>query len=388
MGILLVYWGMAASLAWCLLTVRAIVAGRRIEWLRDLRPREPERWPRLSVVFAARDEAATLTPAVLSLLAQDYPDLDVVAVNDRSTDGSGPLLDRLAAGDPRLRVAHVRDLPEGWLGKVHALDRGRAAARGEWLLFTDADVHFSPGVLRKTVAVSLERGLDHLTVAPGLRSPSFWCQVAMAAFGEEFIRGTRADRVGDPRSDAYVGIGAFNLVRREALDRTPGFEWLRMEVLDDVGLALMLKRSGAKNGFLIGKGDLEVTWYLSLAAMGRGLEKNLFGMAARYGYGRLLLVELATIFFALGLPAAVLAPSARARALATLALLLHLAKSALTSAKSGIPFRVLALTPASVVLMSFWLLRSGYRCLREGGITWRGTFYPVEALRAGQRVRL
>ncbi|MBP7148084.1 MAG: glycosyltransferase [Acidobacteria bacterium] len=127
----LVAWGAIAALGWLLRMAWIARVGLALRWLRDLDPPEPARWPSLSVVLAARDERATIEATVEALLAQSYPGLKVVVVDDRSADGTGEILDRLAAGDPRLCVVHVRELPAGWLGKVHALERGRAAARGE-----------------------------------------------------------------------------------------------------------------------------------------------------------------------------------------------------------------------------------------------------------------
>src|SRR5262249_16039509 len=151
---------------------------------------------------------------------------------------------------------HVRELPAGWLGKVHALDRGVAASSGAWILFTDADVHFAPGALSRAVAFAESRGIDHLAIAPELHARSLAQDVVSPAFASAYMIGTRAVDAERGSSRACVGVGAFNLVRREALDRTPGFSWLRLEVLDDVGLGLMLKNAGARSAFAIGLGGV------------------------------------------------------------------------------------------------------------------------------------
>src|SRR6185369_2740694 len=105
-----------------------------------------------SVVVPACNEARTIERALTSLLAQDYPDLEIVLVDDRSSDETGAIIEHLAASDRRISAIHVRELPAGWLGKVHALQRGLERARGELVLFTDADIHFAPGALRRAVA--------------------------------------------------------------------------------------------------------------------------------------------------------------------------------------------------------------------------------------------
>jgi len=151
----------ASILAWAALTLlaaalwSAIVVSLTRVWLflprLDAVPPDPPggRWPRVSVVVPSRDEAEAIEAAAQSLLVQDYPELELIAVDDRSSDGTGAILDRLAAADRRLGVVHVDALPEDWLGKNHACHRGAERATGEWLLFTAGDVVFAPGALRR-----------------------------------------------------------------------------------------------------------------------------------------------------------------------------------------------------------------------------------------------
>ncbi len=380
-------WGVIALVAWLARMAWLARVASSVEWLRDLSPPEPARWPALSVVITARDERRTVEDTVRALLAQTYPVLEIIAVDDRSTDGTGAILDRLAGEVPWLRVVHIEALPEGWLGKVHALERGRREARGEWNLFTDADASFAPDALRRAIAVCVERDLGFLAVGPGIRPSTFWCDVAKAAFGEEFLLWTRPHRVGDPSSSAFVGVGAFNLVRRDALDRTPGFEWLRMEVVDDLGLGLMLKRSRARCGFLIGSGEVETAWYASWRQMAHGVEKNFFGGVARYSYGRVAALGLVLALVVGGVGIALSGAGGRwALALALVTLAVHLVKSLVSARMSGIGLAVTLLVPIGTILNAFALIRSAWRCRRDGGITWRGTFYPLDALRAGRHV--
>ena len=171
---LVVLWatlGAVSSLAFLYGTVMLV---RRCPQLDEVDANDPSSWPTLSVVVPARDEAHTIEPAVASLLAQDYPNLQVVLVDDRSTDETGTIIDRLAAKDSRVAAVHVRELPDGWLGKVHALQRGVERASGDFILFTDADIHFAPGVLRRAIAWSEAERLDHLAVLAEVTSPSIW----------------------------------------------------------------------------------------------------------------------------------------------------------------------------------------------------------------------
>src|SRR2546423_821839 len=149
-------------------------AARLAARLADLSPDGAGLMPPLSVVVPALNEEATVEAAMRTLLALDYPDLEIIGVDDRSTDETGAILDRLAAEDARLRVTHVRELPPGWLGKNHALHVGSAVARGEWILFTDADVHFERDALRRAVRYAVYRRLDHLVVVPQVLLAGFW----------------------------------------------------------------------------------------------------------------------------------------------------------------------------------------------------------------------
>jgi hypothetical protein len=385
----LALWGGITSAAWILANLAGLRASLRVRRLGDFAPPDPARWPRLSVVVAACNEESTLEAALSSLLAEDYPDLEIVVVDDRSTDATGVVAHAVAARDPRVRVLRVERLPEGWLGKVHALHVGTAAASGSWLLFTDADVHFRRGALRLAVAHALDEGIDHLAVAPEVHAHGFWQDVATSAFATGFLLGTRAVDVESPGPRPFVGVGAFNLVRREAFDRTPGFVWLRMEVLDDVGLGMMLKASGARAAFALGLGQIEIDWYGSLRGMMRGLEKNMFGAFARYSYVRAAGILVA---IALLLPGPVVAlaqtGSALARWLGAATALLVLINATILSVRTRRPFLTLLLAPSGFAALALFLSRSAYVCGRQGGVIWRGTFYRLDELRRGQRVRL
>ena len=385
--LLIAVWAALASIGWCVYYLRALAGGRQLPWLERLEPQPPERWPKLSVIVPACNEGEAVRSAVTTLLTQDYPELEIVLVDDRSTDETGRIADELAALDRRVVVRHLRELPAGWLGKVHALDAGVRAATGEWLLFTDADVHFARGVLRRAVAWAVEQQIDHLTVAPELKAESFWHDVAQGAFATAFLQRTRAEQAGRPGSRAYVGVGAFNLVQREMLARTPGFEWLRLEVLDDVGLGLMVARHGGRSRLAIGLHQLEVRWYGSLRQMGRGLEKNLFAFVGHYRVTRAVAVALAVVLFVLGPFVALVQPSVIVAALGVAALVTLALYSALVAARIRRSVLVLLSQPLGQLLLAGMLLRSAWACARRGGVDWRGTVYGLDHLRAMQRVK-
>ena len=379
-----------SALYWGTVAVLLVQALRRVPQLCELRPPAPAAWPRLSLVIPACNEGDTLGPALQSRLREDYPALELVVVDDRSTDATGAIVDAAAAQDPRVRPLHVRELPEGWLGKVHALHVGAAAAQGDWLLFTDADVHLEPGTLRTAVAYCEARGLDHLGVFPEIWSASFLLDVALGAFGRAVALVARPQAVEDPRSRAAFGVGAFNLVRRSALARSPGLAWLRLEVLDDAALGQMLKRSGARCGMAMGRGRVGLHFYRSLRELAHGVEKNGFAGAGRFSQVRLVLSVLAMLAVEVTpfvVPVLSAAPGwlrAAGAGVAAVALL----SSLVASRWMARPLLPALLVPVGTVLFAGCLLRSGWLAHRRGGIAWRGTLYPTALLREGARYQL
>src|SRR5262249_1819655 len=147
---------------WAVLVFAALRTIHAVPSLAALAPPEPASWPRVSVIIPACNEEATIEEALRSRLREGYPAAEYIVVDDRSTDRTGEILDRIAAEDPRVVALHVRELPDGWLGKVHALHAGLARATGEWVLFSDADIHHEVGTLRRAVAHCEQNGIDHL----------------------------------------------------------------------------------------------------------------------------------------------------------------------------------------------------------------------------------
>jgi glycosyltransferase involved in cell wall biosynthesis len=376
-------------LAWYV-SFLVVLLFRRIRIFEKADPPLPGKWPRLSVVIATCNDADTIAKAVNTLLQQDYPDLEIVVVNDRSTDETGAIIEKIAREDSRVRTAHIQHLPPGWLGKVHALHVGTQKTSSEWILYTDADVYFERGVLRKAMAFVLADHSDHLALMPVPRAPSFWLRVVMQAIGGVFILGTRGAHLGKPGSKAFVGAGAFNLVRKAALDRTEGFAWLRMEVVDDVGLGLMLQRSEAWSSFAITLQDVSFTWYPSLRAMFKGLEKNFFGVLALYSITRMIGIIVLAWAYALA-PFVAIIYSLKIPFLLIVGVVAYLC---LVAGAVGVKLMFkqkllpLLLVQVGHILISLMLLRSGIMCVVRGGITWRGTWYPINELRAGHRVRV
>ena len=338
--------------------------------------------PAVTIIVPACNEGLTIERAMCSLLALDYPDLEIIAVNDRSTDDTGQILDRLARANPRLKARHVTTLPPGWLGKNHALQIASEEAQGEWLLFTDADVVFAPDTLRRGVAYARARNIEHLVVSPRCETHDFWERLFVSYFGLMFCFRVRPWDIANPNSKAYVGLGAFNLVRADAYNAFGGHRALPLDVLDDTKLGKVIKRSGFRTHLLEGGDLISVRWVVGLKGVVDGLTKNAFA-GFDYSLPRTAGAIVALFYTALYPVLALLLPGGAARlmGLAALCLMALGAHTMKRVTEAGGEYG-LAYPLASLVLI-YIILRSTWRCYRQQGIVWRGTLYPLDALRRG-----
>jgi glycosyltransferase involved in cell wall biosynthesis len=388
MSVVLIIYA-ALALAYWLFMAYGAIRLNGLPRLSRLGAPEPARWPKVSVVVPGCNEADKVEAAARTLLAEDYPDLEIILVDDRSTDDTGAVMDRVAAGDPRARVIHIKELPAGWLGKVHALDTGLKASSGEFVLFTDADVHFEPGTIRLAVAHCVAANVDHLSALPNLYPTNVLLDAAISATIRQVMVFVRAWAVSDPKSRAYAGIGAFNLVRRVAFDDTPGFEWLRLETGDDIGLGLLMKRHGKSSMVVTAFDRVALHWYRSFREAAHGSEKG-WASALRFSLVRsafsaifALAVELAPVL----LPLLLLGGPVFAGFLGIAVLGLYLiASAAIWNWVGGRPWPHLLSALTAPILVAL-LVRCAWLGWRRGGVLWRGTLYPDEALRPGQRVK-
>lgn len=345
----------------------------------------------VAVVFAARDEAGGVEVAVRSMLAEGEhdPALRVVAVDDRSVDGTGAILDRVAADHPQLAVIHVADLPPGWLGKTHALQAGAAspaAADAGWLLLTDADVVFAPGSIRRAMSYAEAEGIDLLSVAPEVEMYTVGERAFLSLFGLLFSLYASVGRLADRDSRAHVGIGAFNLVRVEAFNAVGGFRHLALSVDDDMRLGQTLKFAGYATRLIFGRGAISVRWHDGTWAMVRGVEKNFFA-GLKFRVGRVGIVALGLVVLGIGPFVGLFVGPAWTRGVAAMGV----AAIAITLGASGRQSRIrwyyAGLFPIATLLVITALIRSTVVTLRLGGIEWRRHFYPLRLLKAHVRER-
>lgn len=373
----------AATLLIHLATAVAVWRGARsIRFLAD-QPSLSGSSPRVSIVIPARNEERNVEEALRSVLALDYDNLEIDVVEDRSTDSTGAILDRMAAANPRVRVIQVRELPPRWLGKNHALELGGRKATGDYLLFTDADIVMAPTALRRAVGAMEADGLDHLAVSPEIERRSLLFEMFIGVFSLFFSIYLKPWKVRDPRTPNHVGIGAFNLVRASAWRAIDGFQRIAMRPDDDLKLGKLLKMSGFRQEMMFGRGMLRVEWYRSVRELIQGLMKNAFPgvdyrfsvvVSATVGQLTLLVWPFLALFLTSG--------PTRWLNLASLTVLFTLcwlnAPLAGVRRWHGVGF------PFATLLFLYIVWRSMLTILWNDGIDWRGTHYPLAELKANK----
>lgn len=339
--------------------------------------------PPVSIIVAARNEERHIGAAVRSLLAQRYSPLEIIVVDDRSTDATGAILATMARERPELRVVSVRELPDGWLGKNHALHAGASAARGEWLLFVDADVVLDTAAVARAVRMVSALRLDHLAVAPDLVLPTWPLALVVNYFMMWFVLYLRPWRARDPRSRAFVGIGAFNLVRAASFRAAGGLTRIALRPDDDIMLGKVLKQGGARQTLASADGVARVEWYSTLPELARGFRKNAFA-GLRYSYALVLFTLAGNLVLAVWPFIAVGITQDAERLL----YLVAAASQVVAYAGPAVVRRtrpwLAALYPVAAVLFVGILAAAVLRTMRRGGIEWRDTFYPLERLRANR----
>ncbi len=344
---------------------------------------EPTNWPLVSVVIAARDEEQRIGETLNRLLASDYPQLEIILANDRSTDGTAEIAAAIAIKDTRLRIVTIDNVPEGWLGKTNAMTQATKLATGEFLLFTDGDIQFSPDAIRLAMRYTLDRQLDHFCLFPSMETEGWAERVLVSFFAMLFAFGTQPwlRRLRFP--SAYYGIGAFNLVRRSAYDAAGGHEPIRLDILDDVKLGKLLFKQKSSADYLVAEDAVRVRWQPSAWGVIRGLEKNAFASMSYSLVKMLVFSAFFTLVFFVPIVATILVPIESSSGFLAVLILLHLTFGRLSVAFGGSVTVMPGLIVGAVgVLFAFW--RSAFLTLRRGGVNWRETFYSLNDLRTGE----
>jgi glycosyltransferase involved in cell wall biosynthesis len=346
------------------------------------------RVPRVSIIVPARNEAEHIEAALRSLLELEYPDYEVIAVDDRSDDATGAIMDDLQRAwrergetlHHRLKVVHIADLPAGWLGKTHAMWQAGKQATGDWLLFTDADVVFRADALRRAMVYAGCERADHVVLFPTMVMESVGERMMMAFFQSQFVFARRPWKVADPKSRDAIGVGAFNLIRRDAYKQIGTYERMRLEVLDDMRLGEVVKHEGLRQRAVFGRDLLRLRWIVGAFGMVRNLTKNGFAIL-RFNTWLAVLAVCGILLVNVGPFVGIALAPGWARAGYVIALAALAGVYVGMSWYSDIPPFYVVLHPFGALLFCFALLRSMVLTLTRGGVEWRGTLYSVAELR-------
>ena len=391
-------WGVSIFLAGVWLS-RLLVVGLNLDKIPeisgpdyDLAPREPlGHVPRVSIVVAARNEADHIEAALRSLLELDYPDYEVIAVDDRSDDETGEAMDLLSESRPsqptsgsRLQVLHIEHLPAGWLGKTHAMWRGAQITTGDWILFTDADVVFRSDALRRAIAYAEREKADHAVLFPTMVMSSAGERMMIAFFQSQFVFARLPWKVSDPKSRDAIGVGAFNLIRRQVYERIGTYERMRLEILDDMRLGEIVKQEGFRQRVAFGRGLLRLRWVFGAYGMVRNLTKNGFAIL-RFNGWFLLLAVCGILLVNVGPYVGAMFAPGWARAGFGVALATLIAIYVGMSWHSDVPPYYVLLHPIAALLFCYALVRSAVLTLLHDGVDWRGTHYSLAELREFRR---
>jgi len=379
----LLAWLIALAWLW-----KAITAARGLPRIPNLLLPQynltPAGSPSITVIVPARNEADRIAACLESLINQDYPTLQIIAVDDRSTDSTGNLMDALATQHPgKLRIIHIAELPAGWLGKTHAMSLAARHAiaihKPDYLLFTDGDVLFRPEAIRRSLAQAVATQADHFVTLPTPIIKTLGEGMLLGYLQVMGLWATRPWRVANPRAlRDTVGIGAFNLLRTSAYQQLGGFDVLRMEILEDLTLARRVKLAGLRQRVAIAPGMISLHWASGAIGVVNVMTKNLFAVFRFHG-SLLLLACIWLILFCIAPAVFLVLPSTRLPAIITLASVSLL--FIFSNRYSRISPWYAAFFPVSSVLFVYSLLRSMFTTLKLGGVIWRGTFYPIAELR-------
>ncbi len=378
---ILLLYALAGPGAWSVLLF-AMLKGRARLNLRADMPEAFNNLPPVSVVIPCRNESTNIQICCKSILNQDYPNLELIVVNDRSTDSTATILDQIARSDPRLRVIHIapEDLPEGWFGKNFAMERGAELSQADWLVFTDSDCLLSPDAVRIGIAIGVHRNFDMVSFVPKFVSRGFADRlitplgglVTGAMYATMFANNSRLPKIA-------FACGQFMAIRRTAYDAVGGWASVRQYPSDDVEIARRLKITGFKPRMGWGMDLVQAHMYDSWSTVWRGWGRN-FIMASRGKPGRMIAAIAFLIFCVFSIiPAAFWGIYAYdPRWIALVGLHATIVTLAIFSnyrwAKSD--GWLALLWPISAVLMLAIFARSLYLCL-VGSMDWRGVRYSL-----------
>lgn len=373
-----------ATLLLCIVIWGTLFRGvNLLKRLSDISADETLAYPKVSIIVPARNEEREIEGALQSVLHLNYPDYEVLVVNDRSTDRTAEILTRMQGTYPQLAVAHVTELPRGWLGKNHAMYFGAQQAKGELLLFTDADIIMHPDCLRRAVTYLEREQLDFLPMTPDVEMPNWLLEAFVTVFVILFTLHVKPWQLRNPKSPAHVGIGAFNLIRRHVYEQIGTHQAIAMRPDDDLKLGKLVKKNGFVHDILNGNGFLRVRWYASLSELIHGLEKNSFA-AIEYRVWMVVYSSVLILLCNVWPFLAIWVTSGATRWLNVAIVAMHCASFMATAWQ--LKHRLWSVIAFPLIFSLFVYIQWRTMMLNHwyGGIRWRDTLYPLAELKANK----
>jgi chlorobactene glucosyltransferase len=351
----------------------------------------PQNAPLVSICIPARNEENNIRSCVEAALAQDYPNIEVIVLDDRSTDATLTQLQKIAAHDLRLILVHGSDLPDGWAGKPHALYQASAVARGEWLCFVDADTFLRPEAISSCYVKAFETEADLFTVMTEQVLGSFWEKVVMPLVMTALSVGFSPRKVNDPSRRDAVANGQFILIKRTVYDAIGGHEKVKDQIVEDKALSELVKSNGHRLVIADGMQVVRTRMYTSLPTMWEGWTKNIY-LGLR---DHVAMLFLGAFGASLGLIAALFLPiwpllgwfwyanggGPMALAVSIEALLVWgylIYFRALIAHKMNISPWYALTTPLGAGIFAAMMLTSAWKVISGQGVTWRGRTYHAQ----------
>lgn len=350
-----------------------------------------ESFSKVSIIIAVKDGENEIEGTIQRLLKCGYPNFEIIVVNDRSSDRTEEIIQKIRLTNSILKSVQIKELPPEWLGKVHALHQGIMHATGEYVLFMDADVLVSEGVLKATVNACQINRLDHLAVLPEFIRGGYFLNVMTTTSIFLFVLSSKPWLSITKRPvEATKGVGAYNFIKRSTFEKTEGFAWLKMDVADDVALAQLLAKHGGRSLLMrAGESKLEVKWYENFRSLVLGLEKNIVGGFTNYRPELIFIIVLVSLLVSIVplvalsfLNVSIIFYSGFCFLFSTLVFVFFIKKMMKQS------FMTIFAFPLGITLLGLILFRAAYICFKNDGIKWSGTLYPLKELKKGTRVKL
>ena len=284
---------------WIYLLLYSIKSYRRSPVLTEAVQLRLETFPKVSVIVPALNEEQYIAKCLDSLVEQDYPNFEIIAINDSSTDRTGEIMDQYSKNDRRLVVIDADPAPKGWVGKNWACYQGYLRSSGDILLFTDADTVHSSQLMTRAISVMMAQKLKALTVVPRLMCNEIWTRITVPMLSIFLHTRFSALRVNDPNTTIGYFFGSFFLITRQTYEKIGTHESVKQELIEDGALGGKVKRGKYEMKMFRGEGDIQAVWARDLETLWNGLRRLVIPMYSQHK-NRTILLTVALLFLLIG----------------------------------------------------------------------------------------